>query len=859
MISNLLRYLLIYRPYFLILGIFALLPCLALIFGFFGARKEKTRLAVNSGYGNLASRITEAVVLGCVAIAIIPLMRRLHFARFGNSNMSPDVIEITNHFYIGLGFVVLIGVVLCVIWRTLPAFMVVNAACIISFLYMAGFINNVEPFGIETVAAKSVSYRITVQKDNTNDEIEGVDVWVNDVYLGKTPIKITLNKFLEKVPYWPDAPGQVKDSIEVVHRNYRSYGSRGYSPRRRLIKFRIPEMPRDDEFKYDLKDDEAADRIRKAIKERKKNTEKQRTYYARFEYAGHAGYGHCSSGDGFGSGSGNGRMRYSGDSRFTASFPSLTKSIEELLDAARMKDYQVDEQWCRTLDAFGRQGWKAVYNAAYFDCINRFKGYGNTFSEPKPSEDGMVRVMDEYASWRYGLKGINSESAAWRAFKRICKSVDEADLYSSVGVEGRALGLLIDKLDQDRLVNEAIRRIRKDYLMSIQPFFNTYIGIGMFEFSRYSHKDRPGLASDYLVVDAVWRLDRYLDEIDDSKPNVVEQKVSNALVACNFPHAYESMLTACWIGGPDLLENFQKFRKAKKRDKRFDWRFSAHGFSDDADMLLNLMVNVNGKEGEKFRSENKEEILKFLENVVTSAQGREAVVFGRLDFLGYDAHLGTESLAAAFWPKYFQLVKDSKEEYGNDKLRRLWSYLVRMEPVFDVDTYVKCWQSSTNRYGQFRYSLHLLENVSPAKRKRIAMAVKKELELNPANILDFKGDKVDTTRVKGLKGQLDLIIAETSKFDFAEHVIRDIKKQRGAKHIIDWLIEKRPGHIVGEMMAKSDDVMLRQKAVELLKAHPTPERIELLKHLAVDEDSSVSTAASEALDELKKIAMEVQK
>jgi hypothetical protein len=181
-----------------------------------------------------------------------------------------------------------------------------------------------------------------------------------------------------------------------------------------------------------------------------------------------------------------------------------------------------------------------------------------------------------------------------------------------------------------------------------------------------------------------------------------------------------------------------------------------------------------------------------------------------------------------------------------------------MEPVFGVETYAKCWQSTTNRNSSFEHSLYLLDMVAPQKRKLIAEALKIELELRPGNILRRDKDEVDTGRVKGLQMQIDSMIVEIDGTDSAG-IIKDIKRYRDPSHIMQWLVDKRAGHVAGEVMAKSEDVMLRQRAVELLKAHPTVERMELLKELAGDADDFVSSAASEALKELDKIRMEVWK
>ena len=117
MILRLLRFLMIYRFYLVILAVFILCLCLARVFGVFGEHKKKMKVAASAGYGSLTSRISEAVMLGCIAAALILLMALARFKRFDMLRVSPDVIELFTHFNIGLGCFAFFGVMLCVLWR----------------------------------------------------------------------------------------------------------------------------------------------------------------------------------------------------------------------------------------------------------------------------------------------------------------------------------------------------------------------------------------------------------------------------------------------------------------------------------------------------------------------------------------------------------------------------------------------------------------------------------------------------------------------------------------------------------------------------------------------------------------------
>lgn len=854
MISYVIRLLWLFRGYLIIIGAFALCFWVGWMCGLFGERKKKRKLPATARHGNLISRLSEMLMLACVAAVFITLMIWPRFERFDWWRISPDVAKAHTHFVIGLGCFALIGIAVGVLWRSLGGFITVIAACIIGFFYMVRLVDPVRPFGIQTAAARSVVYTITVNGNQGPGSLEGVDVWVNDVHLGKTPIRTTLNRFLETVPYRSSRPDGVDDVISVHRRNYRSYSGWGTSEKHRLRSFTIPEMPRDDEFTYDLEKGPSA--VWDAIRERAKTTTKHRTYYARFELGGHAGYGNShGTGPGSGGGASGGIISYSRNVNFELVFPSRRESIEKLLDVARMNDYQVNGQWCAAMEAYGKQGWEALRNAAYLDWMNTSKEHYLSSVEPAPTEKGLLKVMDYYASWRYGLDNVDDAKAAWKAFERLCRSVDRADYYSSDSIEGHALGLLIDKIDRERLVKAAVKRVRKESFRMIGFYSHFKWGKGIFQSPR-DPDDRHGPASDYLVCDAVWRLDRHLDKIDDSSPNIVERRVSKAIVACHSPHGYKAMLLACRIGGPDLIPYFKECRAAYLYgDERFRIGYSTSTLND-VDMWLNLMINVSGPEGRIFRTENKNDFEQILEDIVGGREGGGAIGFGHLDFLSDDVSLGKECPAAKFWPKYSRIVKESKEDYHNYKLLRLWQYLVRLEPVMGVDDYLESWRSTVDRQGDFRYALHLLDMVEARKRKVIAQALKQELELRPENILQRNKDEIDTNEIRYLQHVLDRIIAEINEVDFAAYVIEDLKKYKSGLNIIEWLIEQRSGHIVAEIMAKSDEDQLRQKAIILLKNHPTPERVEILKRLAVDSDDDVKLYAKEALAELEEINVE---
>jgi hypothetical protein len=72
----------------------------------------------------------------------------------------------------------------------------------------------------------------------------------------------------------------------------------------------------------------------------------------------------------------------------------------------------------------------------------------------------MMQVLDAWATWRYGLGDVHDDKSAWEAFERVCERADLYESYAASSVDGRAVELLIDRLDPERLVKQAERIIR---------------------------------------------------------------------------------------------------------------------------------------------------------------------------------------------------------------------------------------------------------------------------------------------------------------------------------------------------------------------------------------------------------------
>jgi hypothetical protein len=806
-----------------------------------GLGSKKTILPETAKYGSWLSQIVEASILACILSAVVIFWVIVRFQWY-KSNTPHEILTVHKLFIAGLA-VSIVMAFLAALWRTSLGFWIAVVVAFVGLLYGGRSINP------ERLVKKSyendVAYTIIVNNH------PGADIWVNDVYLGKSPIQISLKEFIKKVPYWPEPPQDINNKIGKKSLAYRDYGGWGTQSQSQWIEFRIPRMPESFEFSNSYRRDPKARAKRsekqEALKQKAKDPKHLRTYYARTQLGDAVGYGNFHGGDGL-SGSHSSRgSTFRGECRLEVDFPLRDLCIEKLLDVARMSDYEVDDTWLNAMSSYGNDGWQALHRHAYRDWIGSGKLYYRWLT-PQVSEPGILKVMNAWASRRYGLNEVTNKESAWDVFRELCSSADSNNDYSTNSLEGHALGLLLSKINHEQLVECAKQLIRTRKFR--QMAFYTYSNWTQQPIEYPKDEDhRKALPSDYLIVDAILRLDRYLDSIDDTSPNIIERQVSKAILFWQGPVNFPAFRLAVDIGGPDLAPYLTKCWQGSLRgDSRFRHGFSTSSIPDDVNLWLFLLARMNGDQGKEFRSEYADDVLKLIEQI-SEDRFRETLFWGTLDFISKDVELGDQCVGAKYWPEYFQLVKNSAEDHQNDKLQRLWSYPIRIEPVMPAETYVRCWRETEDRHGKFRRSLHLLE-VLPAEKQRLVLkGLKEELKLRPDNIKDRLA-LTSKSEIGWLQKELDRMLAQTDDAAFAQYIIKDLQGRRYRWSIQDWLLQERPGHIVGEIMAESNDIKLRQISVKLLANHPTPHRMELLGKLTEDPYELVSTAARQAVEEL---------
>ncbi len=612
----------------------------------------------------------------------------------------------------------------------------------------------------------------------------GTDLWVNDVYLGKTPFTMEEETFLEKVPYRKktDTPFYSDQGIEIPYLQPLSYENMNFERLSERISFRFC----------------------------------GKQYYASVKRDDAIGYSRWVGGQNL--------SRYCYKDFTHVYFPLRSVRIHKLVGLACMTNGSVSENWLKTMDVYGHNGWNAL------------------------KEVELAAAMDAWLRWRYGFDTINDEQMAWRVFQEMCRNANNTSYYATDSMEGRSLDLLLPKLNYEQLVAAAVALIRTQAFRDICYYNHQKLQQDRIEYTEKIKKMHASPA-DCLLIDAVRRLDALLDTQDETTPNIVETRISKEIIIRQGPFDYASLKFAVVIGGPVIASYLEQCWQAGRHgDQRFEHDyFSRHTSSlpRNVNAWLHLLVNLTGREGKLFRRRHSRSIKKMI--ALLTEPKELATPWHALNFLSLDADQGRECAGAQYWPEYLHLIETKNDVWG--ELYKLWHYLVLLEPVMPVEAYRRSWMHLYKRDLQLRDAEPVLSKLPFEKQRAILLALQKDLrtpsELSPPLSIIEK---------KRLEKTLQEMIVKTDPVEFATRILKDLQDTRYKKHhqkICQWLIRFHPEHKAVHMMAESEDHELRRLAVTVLAHHPTPSHLDLLRKLTEDPHPNVRGESQTALEDLE--------
>lgn len=640
-----------------------------------------------------------------------------------------------------------------------------------------------------------------------NEGMEGVDLWINEVYLGKTPVVIDAPTFREKVSPVTQAPegageGLSESSTRCMGFYLRERPSRAYVPQEKTV------YP----------------------------------YYARVAFHGLPGYGsgrmNSSS-----SRTHQGRRVVQRGFSFQVTFPGSKERNELLLAQARLRNYEVDRDWIEWWEAQGNLAWKKLYGLAFREWLHL--GVHNHLShvEPVATEPGLVSILDQWAALRFGLDQVHDPDSAWQAFMRMQEQVVSSG-YSSVDMSGYALRRLIPHLDVSRFVQWACQRVQAQDLFR---YYSLYLG-GKPTLQSVNLWQRDTRTNDHFALDAILLMDRHLDAQDDTRPNPLEAELCARLWIQHWVSHQDSLTFAARLGG----EGFDRvFARARRRAQRGDRRFTRQRVSSElsgADAWLLLLAQLDSAAGEQFRQAHAHDILSLVQKIVTTMSRDQVFRFGALDFLTLDTHRGQDCVGARLWPQVKDILQRLKHQYRDSLLHKQWKYLFLVEPALPLEAYVQCWQENSAACDDLDDLLELLNLVAVARRQQILQALiahtRSRLPQVPAE------DKREITQ---LLQKMQRMLALTSQTHYAQYIANSLDSvlERRRNELKSFIRDEWQNHPFGQVLIHSANRELRRLAVDLIAAYPIGEHVDRLEALLQDEDGGIRRNAQKALERLQ--------
>ncbi|MBN2182021.1 MAG: hypothetical protein JW715_08905, partial [Sedimentisphaerales bacterium] len=626
--------------------------------------RRRKNLPVSAPRTNRITRITETIILFSAGLAAF-----IYFGCF-NDGLLLQLDKLRPAFaatHIVLAAIVLVFLLLSVLlsWfgRTSSAaiLMTIVFFCYCVILKQAPFSG---PGYFMTLIAPQDSWEPVVNYEfEVDGGLEGAEVWVNGVFLGKTPFEMTGREFHKKVPFLSEPP-------------------EGYSEK-------IKNRPEGGWFEFNM-----------VVLEKKESSAGSgiyflpefKDYYAKVKFSDEWGR------DCTGISGGRGdfyRFNYTVSLRGNFSpTEKLNKTrqecFESLLQKARLADYHLGTDWLDTLDTYGDKGWRDIQKVA-------------------TDETGFTGILNEWALWKYGIEKNPNREQAGIIFGKICDQADAAGKYSRDGYAGRIVELIYDKLNLEDLVNK-------------------------YESVIENKTSKNPSESIQVIRHAMELWDKKLDAEDPNTPNIIEQKISPALIAW-----FSDVETAAVFGGPEvekyLLRGFQR------NDRVSGMELGSDNYVYTMGMHLNKWLYhlsfMDDPAARQFRQTHESQVAELTELIMSSNfNSRKEPP----EYLFYDLDLGENSMAHKYWPSYSVHVESSFPDWWWEKLKKRWQYLNRLGPLATEDMYIHSWNISKDLQKSLMggYLLQALEVLPGDKNIPVTKKIIEELQ----NIADRKRENL---------------------------------------------------------------------------------------------------------------------
>lgn len=622
--------------------------------------------------------------------------------------------------------------------------------------------------------------------------LDGVDVWIAGEHLGKTPIVMSVAEFQELVPEEMARPekGDLGRHAEALR-------DRPENERRNAwIRFQGVHL-----------DGEGSDWVET---------------YAQVALDGEPGI----SGGGSGGTGGGGEF----STRASVYFPKRDAKIEQLLDLARLNDYECGEALLDSLRSMGNSGLNAVRSK--LETEPEFEEVLEQLLPAGPTVDG----PDE----------------AWAEFESILEKVDRAEEYSTDSEVGLRVAHLAQHLDPDKLANIAVKLARR-------PLFwggSSITGAETFHVEAKFPRGVPSWFSPQYLPPRAFAIAHAIQKIEPKlgSPNVFEEKLTPELLRWQFRN--DTALKAARAIGGEAYERFME-----RQDWRREWKLGDEGYFENRhDVGRGNYVNRwfwerltrSGEEGSKFRKRHSSELFRIMDSQVEDYGESEPL----LALLVEDCQAGDCELLESYWPRFKRVHSPLS---SSDRPRIWFRYLARMglereeaERRFRA-TFAELARDPEENAPWIDRGFGELKFLPLETRLAVLRAMQNE-SLKIAETLDqnhgyrsYFSDSIPRN-----------IERELCRLGDEAALEKMISEDPGRlARFANWLRDEAPDHELVAEFAGHADPQIRAIVPPIAAAHPTPRNRQLLAALADDDAPEVREAvaqAEEALAELRSAA-----
>ncbi|MCA9031809.1 MAG: hypothetical protein KDA66_13430, partial [Planctomycetaceae bacterium] len=643
------------------------------------------------------------------------------------------------------------------------------------------------------------------------DNIEGADLWINGVHLGKTPYETTDIELLAKVEPWEHEARREAEKMGGDERvTYKTpQGSEltpwGWCP---LHLHGVPNSS---------------------------------SMYYRVELNGVSGYSHVSSQESVGPSNSPDWVRLI---TLDTVFPAWETSIEELLDRARMNNYEVDAEWWDAFESHGSFATQRLNNALR--------------DEPQ-----LRQILMQRAERTVQLDSVTDAASAWRVLMEIEVQVSQAHEYHSESDLGLAVDYLVPFLDPEQLVSYAIASMRR--MPRADGLSTMYTTTG---FGTYGTTERGEEVGAWPIAHAIWRLDQQLDAaagpasiqgephgsleawIDPTTDNLVERRITPELIKLSRANA-NAMRYAGILGGSAYERFVVRHNWRKPATDPFDGNVRIGHSEVYMNGWFHKLVLLDSPLGAEFRRQQKDKLL----DIARDAFDENSIMVGSMpdgvEYLFLDAgasiapqssHGGnTSSLAMQFWPKFDGMMHAVPEHSRQEALRESWTYLARMWPDSTVEMFAKSFAEAAEG-ADYIYVPNFPDDFPASEQFKILSGVIESNEKRVSKLADdpeeqrYDGPKHQAMRGLGQlkERRFELPCAESAELLVAEMTADPKHSWRGR---LQWFLNYDRQHDdLLRLITNNGGAELQKLIIPALENHPIPSRRELLRKLALHEE-----------------------